>query len=105
MSDVEFGQRELALGGVWCIDTDIVDYLHGQSVVNLRGWDAISAAEASAYGPFLGAPELGALNRVRRGDVEAAFPDHTVIAFDDVVTVGALDAAGYSLTISLDGRD
>src|SRR5580693_9228357 len=104
MGEIGFGQRELGFGGVWCIDTDLVDYLHGQSVVNLRGWVAIRADDASAYGPFLGDPELGTLNRVRRSDVEAAFPGHTVGAFDDVVTVGALAAAGYSLTISLDGR-
>src|ERR1700684_3591289 len=104
MSEVGFGQRELGVGGVWCIDTDLVDYLHGQSVVNLRGWVAIRGDDASAYGPFLGEPGSGGLNRVRREDVDAAFPHHTVLAFDDVVTVGALAAAGFSLTISLDGR-
>lgn len=104
MSEVGFGQRELGAGGVWCIDTDLADYLHGRSVVNLRGWVAIRGDGASAYGPFLGEPGSGVLNRVRRDDVDAAFPHHTVLGFDDVVTVGALAAAGYSLTISLDGQ-
>jgi len=104
VSDIGFGQRELGLGGVWCIDTDIVDYLHGQSVVNLRGWIAVLGADANVLGPFLGPPASQPLNRVRRSDVEAAFAGHTVVAFDDVVTIAALAVAQYSLTIALDDR-
>jgi SAM-dependent methyltransferase len=104
VSDLEFGQRVLDLGGVWCIDTAIGDYLHGRSVVNLRGWIATLDPNVEVAGVFLGGTDGLALNIVPRRDVEAAFPSGHVVAFDDVVPVGALVAAGYALAFAVDGK-
>jgi SAM-dependent methyltransferase/ribosomal protein S27AE len=104
VSDPGFGQQVLDLGGVWCIDTAIEDYLHGRTVVNLRGWVTTPDANVEVGGVFLGGVDGLALNVVRRPDVEAAFPGGRVVAFDDVVPVGALVDASYALTLSLDGR-
>jgi SAM-dependent methyltransferase len=104
VSDLEFGQRVLDLGGVWCIDTAIGDYLHGRSVVNLRGWIATFDPNVEVAGVFLGGTDGLALNIVPRRDVEAAFPSGHVVAFDDVVPVGALVAAGYALAFAVDEK-
>jgi SAM-dependent methyltransferase len=104
VSDLGFGQRVLDLGGVWCIDTAIEDYLHGRSVVNLRGWIAVLDRSVEVGGVFLGGRDGLALNPVRRPDVEAAFSGGRVIAFDDVVPVGALVDASFTLTLELDGQ-
>ncbi|HEY5272194.1 MAG TPA: methyltransferase domain-containing protein [Acidimicrobiales bacterium] len=104
MSDLGFGQKVLDLGGVWCIDTAIEDYLHGPSVVNLRGWIAIRDRSVEVGGVFLGGRDGLALNLVRRPDVEAAFSSGSVIAFDDVVPVRALVDASYALTLEADGQ-
>jgi SAM-dependent methyltransferase len=104
VSDLGFGQKVLDLGGVWCIDTAIEDYLHGPSVVNLRGWIAVLDPNVEVGGIFLGGLDGLALNPVRRVDVEAAFSGGRVIAFDDVVPVGALVDASYTLTLEVDGQ-
>jgi SAM-dependent methyltransferase len=104
VSDLGFGQKVLDLGGVWCIDTAIEDYLHGRSVVNLRGWIAVLDPNVEVGGVFLGGVDGLSLNPVRRLDVEAAFSEGRVIAFDDVVPVGALVDAAYTLTLDLDGQ-
>jgi SAM-dependent methyltransferase len=104
VSDLGFGQKVLDLGGVWCIDTAIEDYLHGRSVVNLRGWIAVLDPNVEVGGVFLGGRDGLVLNPVRRVDVEAAFSEARVIAFDDVVPVGALVDAAYTLTLELDGQ-
>jgi hypothetical protein len=104
VSDLEFGQRVLGLGGVWCIDTAIEDYLFGRSVVNLRGWVATFDPHLAVEGVFLGGIDGASLNLVRRRDVEAAFPGGQVVAFDDVVSIGALVRAGYVLTFAAEGK-
>ena len=104
MSDLGFGQQALGRGGVWCIDTAIEDYLHGRSVVNLRGWIAILDPNVEVGGVFLGGADGLALNIVRRRDVEAAFVGGRVLAFDDVVPVGALVDASYALALAVDGQ-